>query len=176
MPKLVKVTPGVCPMGHALPYRSIYGYCSERACIEQLGAALAEEAAARAEDGPEAKEPAQVALESIAGLNPMMVARDEALGYASGLGGLNPTAFTAKRIEELAPRALAELEHQLLTGTESVRRDIAKDVLDRAGHSKKTDAAGFGGPVIVINHSGPLPWTQTPKPEVVEGEVVEDKK
>lgn len=76
------------------------------------------------------------------------------------LQGQEAEDFVRKKLVELSPLALAEVEYQLLYGSDKTRAELARDILDRTGHGKQTDK-GVHGAVIIFQGSKPeLPWIQ----------------
>jgi hypothetical protein len=71
--------------------------------------------------------------------------------------------FVEKRLMELAPEAVAQLEYDLKMGDGKARTDAAKDILDRAGFSKSDREGKAQAPVIIINPEAvmaQLPWAR----------------
>lgn len=83
--------------------------------------------------------------------------------------------FVEKRLMELAPEAVAQLEYDLKMGDAKARTDAAKDILDRAGFSKSDRDGKAQAPVIIINPEAvmaQLPWAKRKQ----VGDVVVDAK
>lgn len=161
-----------CPRGHELNRRGPFGMCTPVRCADP--GEVGEDARGRkppkaiVPPKPEAgiekfSQEVEVAIEAAQ-------LRRRVGGLVANLAGGEAEAHVARRLMDLTPIALAELEYQLMTGKDDTRMKIAMDVLDRAGFGKKGDTSGAGGPVIIIQGGAPkLPWAPP-----VDGEVVKD--
>lgn len=67
-------------------------------------------------------------------------------------------SYVTKRLVQLTPSALAEVEYQLYHGDDRTRKEVALEVLDRTGHGKKDLANGSQSPIIMIQNVAPLAW------------------
>lgn len=77
------------------------------------------------------------------------------------LKGGDAEEYAQKRLVEMLPAAVTELEHQLTYGDDKQRIDAARDVLDANG-MRRREQAGNMVPPIVLNFTGVLPWMQVP--------------
>ena len=81
-------------------------------------------------------------------------------------GAQGARQWVEQRLAELAPHAVRELEMGLLFGGLTQRQEAAKEVLDRAGHSKNRPPSQiFNGPVLIVNQ-GATPWDKQREIEV----------
>lgn len=150
-----------CIRGHVLPHTGSEGECTPVRCgaPEEKSREPKVTALARADKGDRG--------ELLKGVRD---ARMKLVDAPEGLEGAAAETHVTKKLMDLTPYAVAELEYQLMYGTDKQRADMAMDILDRAGFGKKGESGGVGGPVIVVNlGTGKLPWA--PKGEVVDGEV-----
>lgn len=67
--------------------------------------------------------------------------------------------WTQRKIVEMAPVALAEIEYQLLYGDNSERIAAARDFMDSNG-LRRRDALQGGGNTIILQMSSAVPWQQ----------------
>lgn len=161
-----------CPRGHEVNHEGPFGRCQPLRCADPGETGVSSKtrrppkaiAPPRPEAGIERfSEDVEVAIEAAK-------LRRKVGGLVVEVAGSEAEAHVAKRLMDLTPAALAELEYQLMTGKDDTRMKIAMDILDRAGFSKKGESTGAGGPVIIIQGGAPkLPWAPA-----VEGEVVKD--
>lgn len=172
-----------CPQGHPLPTRGSEGECTPLRCgAPELHARTDERtdldktmtmAKYKAkEDGSMISEKSLKAAVRVA--KDGRKVRNELAPVPEGLEGAEAEAWTVRKLGDLAPYAAAQLEYDLLYGSDRARSDAAKEVLDRTGHGRKGDS-GVGGPVIVLNMGslGQLPWA--PRNQTVDAKVSSDK-
>lgn len=77
---------------------------------------------------------------------------------------LGPEEYVRQRLRDLAPLALAHQEFELLYGTPGVRREVASEILDRAGYTRKPDPhVDTRGPVVILNQVNVTPYDQQKK-------------
>lgn len=77
------------------------------------------------------------------------------------LKGGDAEEYAQKKLVEMLPAAVTELEHQLTYGDDKQRVEAARDVLDANG-MRRREQAGNMVPPIVLNFTGVLPWMQVP--------------
>lgn len=92
------------------------------------------------------------------------------------LQGADAEQYVRRKLGELQCFAVAELEYQLLYGSDKTRSELARDILDRSGHGKSQER-GVHGAVIVfqgIKGATQLPWAQEenqnflPEPKTID--------
>lgn len=156
-----ETTFSVCPAGHELP-NSIGGLeCSSAQCAEALAPSSAPSPSLA---GKEEKQFDQEVLYARRGEN----YRRKLVPVPEGLVGAEADEFVERRITELQPVAIAEVERQLRFGNDTERGKAARDLLDAGGHGKK-DRLGVGANMIVINMGS----SGSPPPLPYVGEVID---
>jgi hypothetical protein len=161
-----------CPNGHEAGHPGELGQCSPVRCADPNNKG----AKSRGRPRKQVEAPAELTSE-LENKLAIARARHSIVGVQEAPKDADVEAITTKKLLDLTPVALAELEYQLMMGKDDARIKVALEVLDRAGFSKRQESGG-GGPVIIINGSAPaLPWAPKAK-VIVEGSVVseEDKK
>lgn len=74
--------------------------------------------------------------------------------------GADAEEWARRRMVDLLPAAVAEIEYGLLYGTDKERYEMADKVLDANG-MKKRDAGSGGGATIILNlNTKELPWAE----------------
>lgn len=91
------------------------------------------------------------------------------------LKGGDAEEYAAKKLVEMLPAAVHEVEHQLKFGDDKQRMDAARDVLDANGMRRK-EQVGNMVPPIVLNFTGVLPWMQQEKTLTPTGDAAVMKK
>lgn len=170
-----------CPGGHKLPHVGESGTCSPVKCCDKKTAVKPEVSASSSKRAIKALAKAELPPEEVTekerrlleAKKTVALARQEFVKLPKGLEGAAADEYATKKLVELTPMALAEVEFQLLYGTDDQRSKMALEVLDRSGHGRKTDSQGLGGPVIIITGSPKLPWAPA---QVVSGEVISEQK
>jgi len=178
-----------CPGGHKLPRQGCTPmYCLESRAGAKAGGRPAQPQTAARRDainkamavplqdlgavaatntGAESLEPAQregQALEAtkLAIAAGKLTARRGLLPVPEGLKGGDAEEYAQKKLVDMLPQAVTELEHQLTYGDDKQRIDAARDVLDANG-MRRREMAGNMVPPIVLNFNGVLPWMQQEK-------------
>jgi hypothetical protein len=153
-----------CPRGHALPHHTAAGDCTPLYCAyppvrnprpKALVADLHPHGKTERKD-LQALEVRRVDLAS-----DRADARKKYLKTPDGLTGPEAESYVTRKMVDLTPMAVAELEFQLMLGDDKARMDAARDVLDRAGFGKKESGGIAAGPLLLINVGGgqvDLPW------------------
>ena len=83
-------------------------------------------------------------------------------------------AYVGKKLLELAPEALAQMEWDLKLGDDRSRSEAAREILDRAGFGKGEKKEQLNAPIVIINPAAvmaQLPWAQKQISDV--GQVVD---
>lgn len=78
------------------------------------------------------------------------------------LTGVEAENWADKRLVELLPDAVAELQYQLQLGDDGMRERAAARILDANGRGKKDNGNQGGNPIIIIG-GVTLPWAQPAK-------------
>lgn len=94
------------------------------------------------------------------------LARRKLLGFPEGkLEGADAEEWADKKIVEMLPLAVAELEFQLKYGDDEQRAKAANKVLDATGRGKRENGAGAVAPIIMIQSGAAfqLPWVKDVK-------------
>jgi hypothetical protein len=71
--------------------------------------------------------------------------------------------YVGKKLLELAPEALAQMEWDLKLGDDRARSEAAREILDRAGFGKGEKKDQLNAPIVIINPGAvmsQLPWVQ----------------
>lgn len=72
-------------------------------------------------------------------------------------------SYVGKKLLELAPEALGQLEYDLKLGDDRARSEAAREILDRAGFGKGEKKDQLNAPIVIINPGAvmaQLPWAQ----------------
>lgn len=77
------------------------------------------------------------------------------------LKGGEAEEYAQRKLVDLLPQAVTELEQQLTYGDDKQRIEAARDVLDANG-MRRREQVGNMVPPIVLNFTGVLPWMQVP--------------
>lgn len=171
--------PGIairCPMGHGLPNYTARGQCTEAWCAldpiegtprklkplradSALVAAAVESVADNAADAGIAQKKRLRAAMQLAMYN--RKTRLSMVAQPSVEEAKAPEAWFDKRVSELLPDALAEVEYQLRYGDDQMRKAAALDIWDANGKRKK-EALNATGQTLVLNLAPgqTLPWLQ----------------
>jgi hypothetical protein len=102
----------------------------------------------------------------------LFLQRVRAAGVPANLGADEAAAWAQKKLAELLPEAVAELQHQLRYGTERQRADAVDRVLNANGMAKK-EANNATGSTIIVNLAGDMskiPFLQRTVDAVKKGE------
>lgn len=110
-------------------------------------------------------------------LESMMRIRHEAIGFEGRkLQGADAEAWVSRRMVDLTPDAMAEIEWRLRNGNDTARADAARFILESQGHGKK-DGPQIGQSPVLILTGIEVPWAKKVVSEasrVVEAEVVQN--
>lgn len=144
-----------CPGGHELPHAVGGIDCGSDACAIDFVPASAPSPALINNEEKQFEKEVDRALRTER-------YRRELVPVPVGLTGADADDFVERRITELQPVAIAEMERQLRFGNDTERGKAARDLLDAGGHGKK-DRLGVGANMIVINMGSgtsppPLPY------------------
>jgi hypothetical protein len=150
-----------CPKGHPLP-RKVKGgaQCTPLDCADEVKAlAVIPErnvAAAPGEDEDAVKEQRKLALRKS-----QLIARREIVPIPEGLEGEGAEKWADKRIVDLLPVAVAEIEYQLKFGSDEQRERAASKIMDANGRGKQEKSVGSNQQIIINLPAGAqLPWAQ----------------
>jgi hypothetical protein len=156
------VTFNKCPNDHTLPYAIDGLECSAAQCASAIEPVDAPSPALSTEEKQFSNEVARAQRGE--------KYRRELVPVPEGLTGADADDFVERRITELQPVAIAEMERQLRYGNDAERDKASRFLLDAGGHGKK-DRLGVGANMIVINMGGGNGGNPPPLPYV--GQVVE---
>lgn len=171
-----------CPQGHQLPHDVDGTRCTPLWCVDKPkekkhgGGRMKANAIVKALPAGDVKD--VVELEDRRFQHSMTKAklRREYLKVPEGLTGPDAEAYVQRKMVDLTPDAVAELEFQLKIGDDRQRMTAAQDILDRAGFGKRDGGGAAVGPIMIINAVGGSftpPWAVKAQP--VDGEVVKEK-
>lgn len=152
-----------CPSGHELPHAIDDLECSSAQCASSI-------------EVTSAPSPPLVGNEERQFIKEVETAqrgesyRRKLVPVPVGLVGAEADEFVERRITELQPVAIAEMERQLRYGNDTERGKAARDILDAGGHGKK-DRLGVGANMIIINMGGSSGSNPPPLPYV--GDVID---
>lgn len=156
-----------CPEGHSLPNQTANGDCTPVYCAyprkRRTRAVVGDLAKRSSGMKSERKDLKQLETRRVEFAVDRFEARREFLKPPEGLTGPQAESYVTKKLVDLTPYALAEMEFQLKFGDDKARTEMARDILDRAGFGKKEVGAVYQGPVLMITApSGKieLPWLQ----------------
>lgn len=179
-----------CPKGHKLPNRTKTGECTPLFCgassnvkasgdlkkpppTREKATALA--AAPDLADGEQAVESARLVRAQA-----REKTRREFLNVPSGLAGADAEEYVERKLSELAPIAVAELEYRLRLGSDDQRYDAALKALEATGHGKKEKGGGAPQVIIIGGDSSSaksimsqLPWNR-PAQQTIEAQPVKE--
>lgn len=166
-----------CPGGHALPHESGGGRCTPLWCTEPTkkrgGGRMKANAIVKSLPASDVKDMAELEDRRFQHSMNKAKLRKEYMKVPEGLTGPDAEAYVQRKMIDLTPDAVAELEFQLKIGDDRQRMTAAQDILDRAGFGKRDGGGAAVGPIMIINANGGTfipPWVKQEKP--VEGEVV----
>lgn len=179
-----------CPTGHALPHHTNLGQCTPLFCAvppakgpkrdgpaypgrgQSYGVAetaLSSSKSAKDDRAKEKRDLISAEKRRLGYANDRRRVREEYIKVPKNLSGPEAEAYVTKRLVELTPYAVAELEYQLLYGDDRQRAEMMKEALDRTGFGVKDGGGSAVGPVLIINASGGqlnVPWAQRVPPGV----------
>jgi hypothetical protein len=174
--------PLTCPNGHSLPNFTPKGQCTPVHCAAETKTVRGkqkraletkpppERALAPALGETEANQTAVLARNEFLLKSAHAVGRDLArrklLGFPEGpLQGAEAEEWADKKIVEMLPLAVAELEFQLKYGDDEMRAKAANKILDATGRGKRENGAGAVAPIIMIQSGNAfqLPWVKDAK-------------
>jgi hypothetical protein len=152
----------ICPAGHKLPHQTKAGQCTPLYCAAKMKAPKAPKVKREPAATDPATAPADDGTEKLIALR-----RSKADAWAQlvpvpqGLAGAEAEEFADKKLIELLPYAVADLERDLKFGTDEQRVKARDKVLDATGRGKSDKAFGGGAPIIMLNMTpGQIPWAQ----------------
>jgi hypothetical protein len=166
-----------CPAGHRLPHRTDLGRCTALYCagyqkrVKENGKVTkVRQAEIQTLLAPEPVEDVQTEEKAaITRMDSRRMARREYFGAPTKLQGADAEEWGDKKLVELVPEAVAELEYQLKLGDDEQRFRAAKQVLDSTGRGKREVGAGGSSPIIMLVGAGPgpvqAPWVQRVEPD-----------
>lgn len=154
-----------CPNGHELPNTEDGVECSSAQCALELVTTTPVSPVLANHEDRQFDNEVKTALR---GEN----YRRKLVPVPEGLTGADADDYVERRITELQPVAIAEMERQLRFGNDTERGKAARDLLDAGGHGKK-DRLGVGANMIVINMSGNNGGNGSPPPLPYVGEVID---
>jgi hypothetical protein len=152
-----------CPAGHELPNTEAGMECSSAQCALTLTPGSAPSPLLVNHEDRQFDKEVQTAQRG-------ETYRRRLVPVPEGLTGADADDFVERRITELQPVAIAEMERQLRFGNDAERGKAARDLLDAGGHGKK-DRLGAGANMIVINMGSSSNGSPPPLPYV--GEIVD---
>jgi hypothetical protein len=152
-----------CPAGHELPHAVKGVECSSAACGADAETTTASSPVLANHEDRQFDNEVKTALR---GEN----YRRKLVPVPEGLTGADADDYVERRITELQPVAIAEMERQLRFGNDSERDKASRFLLDAGGHGKK-DRLGVGANMIVINMGGSGNGSPPPLPYV--GDVID---
>ena len=176
-----------CPRGHTLPHKNDDNECTPEWCagIKATHAGLLTKIAPR---GLGAVEGEKTSLEEVQeeGQSEEMFRAARSMGRLAArqayvpapplVEGPDAESYVTKKLLDLTPYAVQDLEYRLKFGNADERQDAAAEVLDRAGFAKSDTKVPNQGPVIILTGGAVvnLPWSEKVKtPPTIEGQKVE---
>lgn len=154
---------GKCPRGHDLPNMVSGIECSPLACGGTFESADASSPNPKSEERQLEHEANRIAKRE--------ELRNKLVPTPRDLTGAAADEYVERKITELQPIAIAEMEWQLRFGGDAERAKAARDILDAGGHGKK-DRVGASANMIIINMGGGN-GNGSPPPLPYVGEVVD---
>lgn len=99
--------------------------------------------------------------------------KQKALGVPEKLEGAAAEEWADKRLVELLPSAVADVEWDLKYGDDAQRANARKQVLDATGRGKREMGGGGSQPIIMLVGTGvgpgAQPWLQRVDPKKIPG-------
>ena len=142
-----------CPIGHELPNTANGIECSSLACGGSHEPLDASSPNPRSEERQLEYEAGRIAKRE--------ELRNKLVPTPKDLTGAAADEYVERKITELQPIAIAEMEWQLRFGGDAERAKAARDILDAGGHGKK-DRIGASANMIIIQMGNgsppPLPY------------------
>lgn len=142
-----------CPKGHGLPNAVSGVECSSLSCGGAMDLADASSPNPRNEERQLEYEAGRIAKRE--------ELRNKLVPTPKDLTGAAADEYVERKITELQPIAIAEMEWQLRFGGDAERAKAARDILDAGGHGKK-DRVGASANMIIIQMGNgsppPLPY------------------
>jgi hypothetical protein len=160
-----------CPKGHELP-RTVRGgaQCTPLDCADDVKALVKKgEVPVAIVPSEDSDDEALKERRKIEIRKTQLAARRGVVELPEGLEGEAAEKWADKKIVELLPLAVSELEYQLKYGSDEQRERATAKVLDANGRGKAEKAVG-ANQQIIINFPGgqaALPWAQRVDPKKV---------
>lgn len=153
-----------CPAGHKLPHRNRRGNCNVLMCVDVMNPSTR-----RLKSSVVKGDAHTAALVDNAAKHAQLM---DMVKVPVGLVGAEAEDFVTKRLVEISPHAVGEVEYHLkYNPNDSTRLRVALEVLDRTGHGKQEKALTGGAVIVLGGGAFTVPWSQQ-KP-VVEGHIVQ---
>ena len=153
------MTGPTCPKGHAVGTKWDERTCTKLTCAEQpaqLKPGYVPKTKKKYDPPPEVAERSKPPTEALTPAHALFVERVTMAGVPAGLSADEALAWSQRKLQELLPEAVAELQFQLRYGNDKQRFEAVDRVLNANGVAKKEVANGPTGPTVIVNLGGDL--------------------